>query len=217
MIMRYPTYKTPLARTPEHSAEHLVIFLHGYGANGEDLLGLASHFEKALPKAVFVAPNAFTEIPDSPMGYQWFDLANMDPALMEKNCASVQERGAALVHEIQQEHAIGPEQTTLVGFSQGTMMALYCALATENLCARVIGYSGGVYMQPDAIKADPKNLDVLLIHGEEDTVVPPSASLDAHAFLKNHGFNSAVHLRPNLEHSIDLEGLQLAQEFMKQK
>ena len=209
--MRYPIYEAPLAHPPEQ----LVIFFHGYGANGEDLLGLATHFEKTLSKAVFVAPNAFTQIPDYPMGYQWFDLANMDPTLMEQNCESVRERGVALIHEIQREWNIGPENTILVGFSQGTMMALYCALATENLCKTVIGYSGGVYMQPGSIKADPKTTHFLLIHGEEDTVVPPHGSLDAHMFIKNHGFTSEVHLRPNLEHSIDLEGLKIARKFIE--
>lgn len=209
--MRYPLYEAPLAHPPEQ----LVIFFHGYGANGEDLLSLSTHFEQTLQKAIFIGPNAFTQIPDYPVDYQWFDLANMDPHLMEINCAGVKDRGVALIQELQREWDIPPEKTLLIGFSQGTMMALYCALAEANLCGAVIGYSGGVYINPESIQAKPEDLDILLIHGEEDSVVPASASQDTHAFLKHQGFTPEIHLRPGLEHSIDLEGLQIARNFIK--
>ena len=209
--MQHPTHWGPEAKTPEQ----LVVFFHGFGANGQDLLSLALHLEKSLPKAVFVAPNAFAPIPGYKGGYQWFDLGEMDPEFMAQHCDAVRGEGMALIESLQKTHGIGPENTILIGFSQGTMMALSCALGHPHLVRAVIGFSGGLYMDPHFIKAVPQSLNIHLIHGEEDDVVPFEASIDAANLLDDLGFKVEVCLIPHLDHSINQECLYEAQTFLE--
>ena len=193
----------------------LVIFLHGYGSNGEDLLSLAPHFEQALPEAVFVSPNAFEPVPGYSGGYQWFDLTVIEPKFMEEQSRITKDRAARMVRGFQETYGIGPEKTVLIGFSQGSMMGLYMALAEKQLCKAAVGFSGGVVIQPDHIKADPDFLKVLLVHGDADTVVPVQASKDAHSLLLNKGFGVEIQTYPTLEHSINPEGLERAKAFLR--
>ncbi len=209
--MNYPLYKAYGAEQPQQ----LVILLHGYGANGQDLLGLAPHLEKALPQAVFVAPNAFTPFPGREGGYLWFDLGDMDPEFMARHCDAVRDKGIALIESLQEAHGIGPENTILIGFSQGTMMALSCALGHPKLARAVIGFSGGLYMDPHFIKAAPQFLNVHLIHGEEDEVVPFEASLDTANLLDDLGFKVELCLIPHLDHEINQDALFEAQTFLE--
>ena len=201
--------------TKSEAPKTLVIFFHGYGSNGADLIELSPHLEEAVEGGVFVAPNGFKRLHDFLEGYQWFDLPHMDPHVMQKNCASVKDQAVGMVQGFQKEYGIGPEKTILIGFSQGTMMSLYAALSHSNLCAGVIGFSGGVYMNADHMKADPKTLRVALIHGESDEVVPFRASEEALALLESHGFSSSLTPCARLTHSIDAKGLSAAKAFLK--
>ena len=121
----------------------------------------------------------------------------------------------ALIESLQKTHGIGPENTILIGFSQGTMMALSCALGHPHLVRAVIGFSGGLYMDPHFIKAVPQSLNIHLIHGEEDDVVPFEASIDAANLLDDLGFKVEVCLIPHLDHSINQECLYEAQTFLE--
>jgi phospholipase/carboxylesterase len=209
--MHYLSYQG-LDATP---LKYLIIFFHGFGSNGANLLDLSHHLEKSLPHSVFVAPDAFTPLPGYDAGYQWFDLGDMDPAFMARGADQVRNQGIAMVQAIQQHYGVGPENTILVGFSQGTMMALSLALGHSRLARAVIGFSGGLYMDSAFIKADPEFLKIHLIHGEEDTVVPFEASLDAANMLDDLGFKVELCLIPHLDHGISQEGLREAQTFLE--
>jgi len=190
----------------------LVILLHGYGADGNDLIGLAPFFAQALPHAEFVAPNA-PERCGMGFGYQWFGISNLDPVLMK---AGVTRAAAALDGFV--EHALaarnlGPDQLAFIGFSQGTMMALDRALRLGGAKATV-GFSGMVADPTARLAADAPRQPILLVHGTADPVVAFSHLAEAEAALGKAGFPVETLVRPGLPHSSDEEGALRAARFL---
>lgn len=209
-------------------ATHLVVLVHGYGADGQDLIGLAPHWQRLLPGAAFAAPNAPERIPGMPWGYQWFSLSRYDPDMLRRDPAHApgvyQEmhegalRAAAPLETfIDTELArtgLGPERLALVGFSQGTMMALQVGLRRAVAPAAIVGFSGaliGADRLPAEITARPP---VLLIHGDQDEIVPVEALQAALNGLGTAGVTARWHVCAGMGHGIDQEGLALAGRFL---
>ncbi len=195
-------------------ARQLVVFLHGVGADGDDLIGLAPHLAEVLPHAAFCSPNAPERYDMAPFGYQWFSLANR---AMDALTAGIRRAAPLLDAFLDAELAkfgLGDDSLALVGFSQGTMVALFTALRRAKPCAAVVGFSGallGVETLAVEIKSRPP---VLLVHGDQDPVVPVQALGHAAAALAAHGVAVEHHLRPGLGHGIDGPGLVLAARFL---
>ena len=120
----------------------LVILLHGYGSNGADLISLAPYWAKALPGAAFVSPNAIEPVPQAPGGYQWFPISNLDPHLMEQGARAAAQSVDRFIDRELEKYGLDAGRLALVGFSQGTMMALHVGLRREKQIAGVLGYSG---------------------------------------------------------------------------
>ncbi|WGF88365.1 alpha/beta hydrolase [Marinivivus vitaminiproducens] len=202
----------PASRQP---ARQLVVMLHGVGADGADLIGLAPLLAQALPDAAFVAPNAPEPCDMAPFGYQWFSLQDRQPS---KLLAGVQTAAPLLDAFIDAElarHSLNDDRLAVLGFSQGTMMALYTAPRRPRACAAVLGYSGallGAELLPDEIRSKPP---VLLIHGDADTIVPVGASRLAEEGLRAAGVPVEGQIRPGLAHGIDPEGIALGAAFLK--
>lgn len=193
----------------------VVMFLHGYGSNGEDLIGLAPYWRDALPDTVFLAPNAPEICPGAPGGYQWwgFDTPGADARVAGARRAAVVLN--AYIDDQLARYALTEDRLALVGFSQGTMVALHVAPRRERRLAGVVGFSG-MLVAPDALAAEVRTKPpVLLVHGDADTVVPPTALQEAGAALKALDFEIAAYLSPGLEHSIDAAGLRLGGDFLK--
>jgi len=210
-------------------AEQVVIFLHGYGADGNDLIGLAPMFAQGLPGAQFYAPHAPEPCEMSPFGKQWFSLATYDPNFLRRDPATMEAiykdmlEGArevapilnAFIDERLEEHGISPDKLALVGFSQGTMMALHVALRREEPIAAIVGYSGALIghdVLADEIKSRPP---VQLIHGVDDPVVPYEAMAVAKKGLNAVGIEASTMSRRGLEHGIDPEGIVKGIEFLR--
>jgi phospholipase/carboxylesterase len=192
------------------AADSLVILLHGYGSNGDDLIGLVPYWDKIVPGAAFVSPNAPEPLPGMGSAFQWFPLTTMDPAIIAKSARAA---APALTQFIQAEmarHNLGADRTILVGFSQGTMMALEVGLAWPQAFAGIIGFSGALVGFEGAKSKPP----VLLIHGDQDDRVPYAASVGATQVLKAAGLNASLHTSPRLGHSIAMDGLQAAAGFL---
>ena len=195
----------------------LVILLHGYGSNGDDLIGLVPYWRQALPDTLFVSPNAPQPLPGSVGGFQWWALDSLAPAA---RAAGVRVSAAALNAFIDQQLAatgLSEDRLALVGFSQGTMMALHVGPRRKTPIAGIVGYSG-MLADPDALAAEVKTKPpVLLVHGDADQVLPVAAIHDAERRLKVLGFDVASHVSRGLPHSIDDAGLQLGGRFLVEK
>jgi phospholipase/carboxylesterase len=192
----------------------LVVLLHGYGSNGADLINLAPHWTKALPGAVFVAPNAIEPTAQNPGGFQWFPLTHMDPHLME---AGARQAAVSVDRFLDRELAryeLPPERLALVGFSQGTMMALYVGMRRMPVPAAVLGFSGvlvGARKLKEEVTASPP---ILLVHGDQDPVIPVTAMFDSAEALAGAGFGAQWHLSYGVPHAIGPDGLELGGAFL---
>jgi len=193
--------------------KQLAFILHGYGASAENIMGLGEYWKSFVPNTLFIAPNA-PEFIASVYGFQWFPIGNLEESLLTAGCKKAVPTLAPFIKQMQEKHQISWQNTCLVGVSQGAMLVLYAALTQPHLCSKVIGYSGGVPMDPKDITTAPKDLDILLVHGMQDDVVPAAASQDAEKMLKIAGFSVSLNLLPHLDHSINERGLQLGQKFL---
>jgi phospholipase/carboxylesterase len=200
----------PVSGTPQS----LVILLHGYGSNGDDLISLAPHWRGALPATVFVAPDAPEPCPGAPGGFQWWALSSADRNDLAKDVARAAPVLDAFIDSELDRYGLAEAQLALVGFSQGTMMALHVGLRRPRTLAGIVGYSG--MLADEAGLADPARTrpPILLIHGDADPMIPVAAFHQAKAALTRNGFLVESHVSPGLGHSIDLAGLQLGGQFL---
>lgn len=203
-------------------ATALVVLVHGYGAIGEDLIGLADVWREVLPDVAFAAPNAPQMLPfEAVGGFQWFDLTFRDAGELWQG---VRQSGPLLDRFIDAELAryrLDAGRLALVGFSQGTMMALHIGLRRRPAPAAILGYSG-IIAGPEHLAADRtgwgegEQPQILLVHGEDDEVIPASALEMTVASLASAGFAASWHLSPGLGHGIDGQGLELGGRFLAQ-
>ena len=193
--------------------DSLVVLIHGYGADGEDLLSLGKAWASLLPNTLFVAPQGPTVCEVNPSGNQWFGLRDWDPVRILKEMQALTPSFNRYLDELLKTHNLPPEKLALVGFSQGATMALHVALHRPQ-CAGVVAYSGGFIDDPHELKiARPP---ILLIHGMDDQVLPPSFSQMAEERLKIIGIPVNLTLIPGLEHGIDGKGLGMGGAFLKE-
>src|ERR1051325_11393420 len=123
------------------SATHLVVLCHGYGADGNDLIGLARLWQRLLPTVAFAAPNAPEPCAGSPMGYQWFPISRLDPHEMQRGVQSAAPALDGFIDAELKRLDLPAERLALVGFSQGTMMSLQVGLRRAIKPAAIVGYS----------------------------------------------------------------------------
>ena len=203
-------------------ARALVVLLHGYGADGNDLIGLGRAWQELLPQAAFVSPHAPEPCGQAPAGRQWFALTFRDPNerwLGANKAAPVLE--AFLRTELERRN-LPPSALALVGFSQGTMMALHVGLRRAPPPFAIVGYSGLLVVPPDTnpeklaaeIKAHPP---VLLIHGDRDELIPPQALYHAASGLASLGIPVEWHMSHGIGHGIDQEGMRQGGEFLARR
>ena len=196
-------------------ADALVILLHGIGADGNDLIGLAGQWAPLLPSTAFVSPHAPFPSDMSPMGYQWFSLQERTAANILAGIQTAQPILNAFIDRQLAAHGLADDRLALVGFSQGTMMALYTAPQRSRACAAVVGYSGALFAASELDQA-PSKPPILLVHGDADEVVPVQATVNAGNALSQAGFDVRAEIRPGVTHGIDPEGLRMGGEFLEQ-
>ncbi len=204
------------------TARQLVVFLHGYGANGNDLIELGRAWQQYLPQTAFASPHAPEPCPGAPGGRQWFGLTLRDP---NERWRGVTQAAPALERFLDAEllrHRLPTTALALVGFSQGTMMALHVGLRRAESPAAIVGYSGLLVLPPDdnvdAFAAEIKSRPpVLLIHGDQDDLIPPQALFQATQGLAAIGVPVEWHLSAGVGHGIDAEGLRHGGEFLARR
>lgn len=205
---------------PQGSAKRLVVFLHGYGADGADLLGLADPLGPHLPDTAFVAPNAPERCIGNPYGYQWFPIPWIDGSSQEEADAGMQAAAGdlnAYLDAVMDEEGVDAANTILVGFSQGTMMSLHVAPRRDVSFAGVVGFSGRL-LTPETLQDEVRQKPpILLIHGDADEVVPVSSLPDAGNALTAAGFEVFAHISKGTGHGIAPDGLQVALAFIRDR
>ena len=201
-------------------ATSLMVLLHGYGADGDDLMGLANTMAPYFPDTVFVAPDAPEKCAGNAAGYQWFSVPQVDGASEEDAVSGMMQSAAdlnAYLDTVMQEEGITHDKTVVFGFSQGTMMALQVVPRRADPVAAIVGFSGSL-MLPDALRDEVVTKPpVMLLHGDKDEVVPPEALNKAEFALDTLGFEVYAFVMENAAHGIASDGLSVATGFMREK
>jgi phospholipase/carboxylesterase len=196
--------------------ESAVILLHGYGANGRDLISLAAEWAPRCPKTIFIAPDAPTVCEATPLGRQWFSLDPFSRDNMERQIQNHWRSASQFIDAVIEEFKIVESKIILCGFSQGTMMCLYTALSRKNQCAGVLGYSGMLLGEDNAKLSPHKHIPIHLIHGKADAVVPVIEWEKSMAFFQDNGFtNITGYSSKGLAHNIDLNGIESGLYFIR--
>jgi phospholipase/carboxylesterase len=192
----------------------LVILLHGLGADGNDLIGLAPYWAPFLPDAEFLSPNAPYPCEMAPHGYQWLSVRDATP---EVRLAGARAAAAILddfIDESLEARGLGESDLALVGFSQGTMMSLFVGPRRERQLAGIVGYSGRL-IAPQLLAGELRSRPpILLVHGTEDPMVPYSSMAEAETALTSTGISVETLACPGIGHSIDGDGLQTGGKFL---
>ena len=196
-----------------------VVFLHGYGANGADLLGLADPLADHLPDTLFVAPDAPENCAGSPFGYQWFPIPWIDGSSEEESSRGMQQAVEdlnAFLDALMVDEDLMPEQVCLFGFSQGTMMSLHVAPRREDPVAGIVAFSGRL-LEPELLADEVQSrMPILLVHGDQDDVVPVQSLPQAAEALQNAGFSDVyAHVMKGTAHGIAPDGLSVALAFIR--
>ena len=190
-------------------ANALVVFLHGYGADGNDLMGLAEPLAQVLPDAAFAAPDAPHACPGA--RFQWFAIAELNTEVMHKGVLAAAPGLKTYVEAELQRHALPPSRLVLIGFSQGTMLALHLGLGPLKPAA-IVGFSGVLTGEPPPAVDFPP---VFLSHGGADPLIPPEALFLTAGALGAAGVRVQWHLSPGGGHGIDETALSLAAGFLQ--
>ena len=199
-------------------SRNLVVFLHGYGADGKDLIDLANPFAMAMPNASFISPDAPNPCAMSPSGREWFPIDQIPTGAIKAS--------ESLLNLIQAEANsldLSFKEVILIGFSQGAMMSMQCLLINAYQFGAIIGYSGALRIENieaannQIIKGKHVFADtpVLLVHGDQDEVVPFKSLMNSKNLLNQVGFDVKTLSRPNLGHGIDPEGISAGMELLK--
>src|SRR5437764_4346846 len=194
------------------AAAQLVVFLHGYGADGNDLIEIGRAWQQVLPQAAFVSPHAPEPCGQAPVGRQWFPLTFRDP---NERWIGVNKAAPALERFLEAEfarHKLPPSALALVGFSQGTMMSLHVGLRRQVSPFAIVGYSGllsvPANLDPEKFAAEVKSRPpILLVHGDRDDLTPMEAMFQAASGLASLEVPVEWHMSSGIGHGIDPEGL----------
>ena len=202
----------------------LIVLVHGYGADGNDLIALAPYLQRALPDAAFVAPDGPSPCDMSPMGRQWFPIDPDDPSRMSRDPERLLDRFTTMraaadevapllngfIDDELASHGLVGDALALIGFSQGTMMSLHVGLRRAPAPAGIVGFSGAL-IAPEALASSRISISpVQLIHGDQDDLVPPLAMFAAASALGRAGVPVGFHISPGIGHGIAPDGIDLA-------
>ncbi len=208
------------ARKGPQDADAVVVFLHGYGADGADLLGLADPLAPHLPKTAFYAPDAPERSRNNPLGYQWFPIPWLDGS-SEQDAKTAMEGSVAAINgfldKVLADEGLSADRMVVVGFSQGTMMALHVLPRRAEAVAGIVGFSGRL-LAPESLASEARvKPPVVLIHGDQDPMVPFEDMALAGEALEKAGFTVYGHVMKGTGHGIAPDGLSVALAFIKDR
>lgn len=205
----------PMLAPKSGAPEQVVVLVHGYGSDGQDLISLAPYLQDILPNALFVAPNAPHACDMNPAGYQWFPL-DLDRDISRlQGAETTRPVLGGFLQDLWDETGLSAADTLLIGFSQGAMVSLDTGVRLADRLMGIVSFSGGV-ISPENLEAEIKTRPpVLLVHGSDDDVVPVKMSIVGCEALKASGVNAQLHISPRTAHSISQDGLEAARAFAR--
>ena len=214
-MTNYNLEATSISPLSKNKPQQVIVLCHGYGGDGQDISNLAIHWQRFLPETIFLCPNAPEICSVNSQGYQWFDLSSDKEELILEKSLVAEEKLNTFIDQILNNFQLEPNNLALVGFSQGCMMSIQIALKKKKQISCLIGYSGKVINQKhlsDNIHSKPK---IFLMHGANDTLVPPTHLLEAKEYLVKHGLKIKTKMFKDCEHRIPVEGVSLGLGFLK--
>jgi len=206
---------TSIPPLSKNKPKQIIVLCHGYGGDSKDISVLAINWQRFLPDAVFLCPDAPEICAVNPQGYQWFDLTSEKEEVILEKSLIAEEKLNKFIDQIFDSFQLKPSNLALVGFSQGCMMCIQIGLKRKEQINSLIGYSGKIINQKhlsNNINSKPK---IFLMHGADDTIVPTTHLLEAKEYLNNHGLKIKTKLFKNCEHRIPVEGVSLGLSFLK--
>lgn len=209
--------KEPLRLEPKTGAQvkSMVLFLHGYGANAQDLIGLGFEWQALMPDTVFISPNAPQPCDMNPFnGFQWFPLTMRDPGEFWRGVNDAAPVLNQFIDRELEKYGLDESSLALVGFSQGTMMALHVGLRREKSLSGIVGYSGRLAGPEHLMSEIKQKAPVLLVHGDSDDVIPVAALDEAKTALQENSVSVQTHISQGVGHGIDQDGLRLGADFL---
>ena len=206
---------TSILPLSKNKPKQIIVLCHGYGGDGRDISSLAVHWQRFLPDAIFLCPNAPEVCSINPQGYQWFDLSSDKEELILEKSLAAEAKLNTFLDQVLNNFQLEINNLALVGFSQGCMMGIQIALKKKKQISCLIGYSGKVINQKhlsNNINSKPK---IFLMHGANDTIVSPIHLLEAKEYLVKLGLKTKTKLFKDCEHRIPVEGSSLGLGFLK--
>jgi len=211
----YNLTTTTVSTFSKNKPQQIIVLCHGYGGDGKDISALAIGWQRFLPNAIFLCPNAPEICSINPQGFQWFDLSSDKEEIVLEKSLIAEEKLNSFLEETLNNFQLTPANLGLVGFSQGCMIGIQVALKKKKEIGCLIGYSGKIINKKhlaDNIISRPKTL---LMHGQNDTIVPPMHLLEAKECLSNMGLKVKTKMFKKCEHRIPVEGSSVGLEFLR--
>jgi len=206
---------TSIPPLSKNKPQQVIILCHGYGGDGKDISTLAINWQRFLPDAIFLCPDAPEVCTVNPRGYQWFDLTTEEEKIILEKSLVAEEKLNIFLDQVFDNFQLTPSNLALVGFSQGCMMAIQVGLKKKKQINCLVGYSGKVINQKhlsNNINSKPK---IFLMHGANDTIVSPIHLLEAKEYLGSHGLKIKTKMFKDCEHRIPVEGSSLGLGFLR--
>ena len=206
---------TKIIKPENNNIKNAVILLHGYGGDGNDISAITLNWKSFLPETIFLCPNGHEVCPINQNGFQWFDLEKDDLDYILEESIKAEKKLNLFINEIKSEFNLNNSKICLSGFSQGCMISINLGLTMEEEFNCVVGFSGKIIDKENISKRIKSKTKILLIHGDQDVVVPPSNLLEAKDFLMRHKVNVETKMIDNCGHHIPIEASSVALNYIK--
>jgi len=200
---------------PDNNIKNALILLHGYGGDGNDISTLTLNWKRFLPETIFFCPNGHETCPINSNGFQWFNLEKDDPSYIIEESIKAEKKLNYFINEIKSEYKLDNSKICISGFSQGCMMSINLGLIAEENFNCIVGFSGKIIDKENILKRIKSKTKMLLIHGDEDAIVPPSSLLEAKDFLIRNKINIETKMIKNCGHHISIEASSIALNYIK--
>ena len=215
--MKFSLNTTVIKPEKDEEIKSAVILLHGYGGDGKDISMLTLNWRRFLKNTVFLCPDAQETCSINPIGYQWFDLNTEDSKYILQESKKAENILKNYIFEVSDHFKLNYSQICLSGFSQGCMMSLNVGLTSEKEFSCIVGFSGKIVNMQDLSSRIKNKTNILMIHGENDPIVPPNNLLEAKDFFIRNKIKIETLMIKNCDHHIPIEASSAALNFIKKK